>query len=119
MIKKCFELQGGNIGFGHLTDKLIIITVDLRYSFLTEPLDVRTNAGIIFMNLVYGLHYKKIACCILNWFTTSSNDKKLRRLLNLPKQETVVAFLVCGDVPDKFKVACSLKNDANETLVLH
>lgn len=68
-IDKCLDLQNGNRGFGYLADKLLIVTADVRASWTSECLDVRTNAGIYIMNLCYGLHLNKIGHCLLNWFT--------------------------------------------------
>jgi hypothetical protein len=70
MIARCFQLQNGNRGFGHLADKLLILTADLRdLVWPEERNDVFTNAGIYLMNLCYSLHRNKVAHCILNWST--------------------------------------------------
>lgn len=119
LIRKCLDLQNGNRGFGHLADKLLIVTADLGSSFENEQLDVRTNAGIYIMNLCYSLHYYKIAHCLLNWFTPPQSDLALRKLLQLPNNETVIIFIVCGDVPENFRIAVSPKNHFEKTLIMH
>lgn len=119
LIEKCLAFQNGNRGFGNLTDKLLIITADIRASFESEPLDVRTNAGIFIMNVCYALHANKVAHCLLNWFVSPSKDKSLRSLLNLHPAETIVVFIACGDVPEEFKLAGSPKKSVDEILVCH
>lgn len=68
-IRECLALQNGNRGFGHLADKLLILTADLRAVWGAERNDIFTNAGIYLMNLCYGLHKNKVAHCMLNWST--------------------------------------------------
>lgn len=119
MAAKCLSYQNGNRGFGDLADKLLVVTADVRASWPAESLDVRTNAGIYLMNLCYALHSQKVAHCLLNWFAPPIKDISLRNLLNLHPAETVVALVVCGDVPEKFKLAASPRKTVDETLVIH
>lgn len=118
-IQECLALQNGNRGFGHLADKLLILTADLRAVWGAERNDIFTNAGIYLMNLCYSLHKNKVAHCMLNWSTPPPSDKKLRKLLPISEAETVIVFIACGDVPEKFKLASSPRKSVGETLVLH
>lgn len=68
-IQKCLALQNGNRGFGHLADKLLVLTADLRAVWGAERNDIFTNAGIYLMNLCYALHKNRVAHCMLNWST--------------------------------------------------
>lgn len=120
LISKCLKLQSGNRGFGHLGDKLLVVTGDLSVVLgALEFFDLNTNVGIFIMNLCYSLHLKKIGCCVLNWYALPKQDKKLRKILNIPDEENVVAFIICGKVPDKFKIAESPKIDAKEIYTIH
>lgn len=118
-IRECLALQNGNRGFGHLADKLLILTADLRAVWGAERNDIFTNAGIYLMNLCYALHKNRVAHCMLNWSTPPLSDKKLRKLLPISEAETVIVFIACGDVPEKFKLASSPRKSVEETLVLH
>lgn len=118
-IRECLALQNGNRGFGHLADKLLVLTADLRAVWGSERNDIFTNAGIYLMNLCYALHKNKVAHCMLNWSTPPPMDLALRRLLNIPDPETVIVLIACGDVPEKFRLACSPRKSVEETLVLH
>ncbi len=118
-VRECLALQNGNRGFGHLADKLLVLTADLRAVWGTERNDLYTNAGIYLMNLCYALHKNKVAHCMLNWSTSPKNDLALRKILNIPAPESVVVLIACGDVPEKFKLASSPRKSVDETLVLH
>lgn len=69
LVRKCLALQNGNRGFGHLADKLLVLTADLRAVWGAERNDLFTNAGIYLMNLCYALHKNRVAHCLLNWST--------------------------------------------------
>lgn len=119
LISKCFSLQRGNRGFGHLVDKLIIITADIRYANQYERNDIFTNAGIYCMNLSYALHFNKVAHCILNWSVPPARDRKLREFLNIPIEEEITVFVACGGLPKSFKVASSPKKNWKSILTIH
>ena len=118
-IRECLALQNGNRGFGHLADKLLILTADLRAAWGAERNDIFTNAGIYLMNLCYALHKNRVAHCMLNWSAPPLLDQQLRRIIPIEEAETVVVFIACGDVPEKFKLASSPRKSVQETLVLH
>lgn len=118
-VQKCLALQNGNRGFGHLADKLLVLTADLRAVWGSERNDIFTNAGIYLMNLCYALHKNKVAHCMLNWSSPPPVDRALRNLLDIPDPETVIVLIACGDVPEKFRLASSPRKSAEETLVLH
>lgn len=120
LIQKCLAFQNGNRGFGELADKLLIVTGDLQTILGSQEFfDLNTNVGIFIMNLSYCLHYNKVAHCILNWYVYPENDVRLRNLVGLPNSETIVAFIVCGDVPEAFKVVRSPRVDAKQIYTIH
>lgn len=119
LVQKCLALQNGNRGFGHLADKVLVVTADLRAVSLLERNDLFVNGGIYLMNLCYALHKNRVAHCLLNWSVKPETDLKLRKLLSLPDAETVITLLACGDVPAEFKLAGSPRKCVTETLILH
>lgn len=120
LIEKCIRLQNGNRGFGHLTNKLLVVTGNLGTVLLPQEFfDLYTNVGIFIMNLSYALHEQKIAHCILNWYASPDIDGKLRSILDLPDEENVVAFIICGKVPEYFKVVCSPRNSVEDVYDIH
>ena len=110
-IKEVLNLQHGNRGFGHLADKLIVLAAELEGYVALETNAVYVDGGIYAMNLLYALHFYKVGVCTLNWFANSDEDKKLREVINLPNSQRVIVILACGNVPEKFKIALSKRNE--------
>lgn len=109
-INSILETQAGNRGFGHLTNKLIVITSELgMYSSIGERNGAYVDGGMYAMNLLYFLHYKKIAACILNCSNTLEKDVKLRELCGIKDSEVFIAMITCGIPPEKFKIANSFR----------
>ena len=110
--EKILKLQGGNRGFGHLADKVLVVTAELTgYRATSERNGVFIDGGLFSMNLLNALHHKKIMACPLNWYNSNTNDIKLREILKFPQSQTVIMLIACGDGPDKFKLAYSKKNN--------
>ena len=114
--EKILEIQGGSRGFGHLADKVLIVSADLDDTLdLKEHNDVYVEGGIFLMNLCYALHYHKIAHCVLVWFCNPANDAALRALVPAIKEtEAVVALLACGEAAETFSVAASPRRPFDE-----
>ena len=118
-IEQILKIQMGNRGFGHLADKLIILTVELGgYLSLNERNDVYVNGGIYAMNLLYALHYYQIGVCALNWSTMPELDLELRKICEIRSSETVTLIIACGGVPDKFKLVTSHRNNPSGILII-
>ncbi len=114
-IIKVLDIQGGNRGFGHLTNKLIIITADLSVcQGASEKHQVYVDGGMYAMNLLYSLHHNKIVACSLNCNFTKSKDQKLRKILDIPDSEVFIVMFSCGFAPNEFKIALSERNPTNE-----
>ncbi len=117
VINKILEIQGGNRGFGHLTDKLIILTSDLAFWHgVYERTGPYVDGGIYAMNLLYALHYNKIGACPLNCNLSPSKDKKLREICKIPKNEVFVVMISCGYPPDNFKAPISKRYSSNSII---
>lgn len=107
-IQQILKVQGGNRGFGHLADKLVIITSEVGvFTGISERNQAFIDGGIFAMNLLYALHYKRIAACILNCSATPEKDLKLRELTGIKNSEVFIAMISCGNVPEQFKVPLS------------
>lgn len=120
LIAGIFEVQNGNRGFGHMADKLLIVTADLSvYQSAEERNLAYVDGGMYAMNLLYALHFSNIGACTLNWSTSPSNDLRLRDLVAMPDSEVVILLIACGKVPEKLKYASSLRNDFKEITKIH
>lgn len=107
-IGEILDTQGGNRGFGHLANKLIIITSDVKFfSSDSERNQCYVDGGIYAMNLLYSLHHYGIGACILNCSNSVSKDLKLRKMCDISDSEVFIAMIACGIPPEEFKVARS------------
>lgn len=118
-VQEILKVQTGNNGFGHLAPQLIVLTSDTSMVASKEYNDSYTNAGIFAMNLSYALYYKKIASCILNWSVLPKDDKTLRRIAEIPREETIVLIMVLGKTPENFKIAVSKRQPVKEYFINH
>lgn len=120
LIQQCLSLQNGNRGFGHLFDKLLIVSVNLNSLIWTwERNSIFVDGGMYLMNLCYSLHRNKIGTCLLNWAVSPKTDKTLRKLIKMPPSETIIAFLGCGGVPEQLNLVISPRKTAKDTLTVH
>lgn len=116
-IKQVLNVQTGNRGFGHLADKLIVLTTELGgFLALKERNDAYVNGGIYAMNLLYALHYHQIGACPLNWCADPVQDLELRKICDIPPSESVILIIACGSIPDNFKLATSHRNKVSKIL---
>ncbi len=108
LLSECLKIQNGNRGFGHLGNKLLIVTAKVSSQLSSnEFFSIYIDGGIFLMNLAYALHYNKIAHCILNWFADPKQDKALRQIIDLPEDENVIAYVLCGEASSNFKQVAS------------
>lgn len=115
-IGEILKIQGGNRGFGHLTNKLIIVCSNVSlFSKALERNQAFIDGGIYAMNLLYALHYNKIGACILNCSVSPEKDAQLRKLIKIPESEVFIAMIACGIPPNEFKVAVSKRYDLDTT----
>jgi hypothetical protein len=119
-IKAVLEIQKGNRGFGHLANKLLVITADLEGLIdAKERNDLFTNGGMFLMNLCYSLFYHEIAHCVLNWSKSPEEDIAFRKIVRIKESENIIALLACGETPDVFYVAASPRKSLKDVLVIH
>ncbi len=103
VMKSILEVQGGNRGFGHLADKLIVITAEVGLFYnAAERNQAFIDGGIYAMNLLYSLHYNEIGACILNCSFTPEKDQELRSLVEIKPSEVFIAMVACGNLPEEF-----------------
>lgn len=108
MIIRLLEMQGGARGFGHLANKLILVTGELGlFCNSNERNQVYIDGGIYSMNLLYAIHSSEIAACILNCSFTPAKEKEIKEYGKIRKSEVLISMIVCGIPPDNFKIASS------------
>jgi nitroreductase len=115
-INKILDFQGGNRGFGHLANKLIVIAAEIGvFTSVAERNEAFIDGGIYAMNLLYALHYHDVASCILNCSNTPEKDKRLRTLCQIKNSEVFIAMIACGIPPESFKIAASKRYELEAT----
>lgn len=119
-VQKVLALQSGNRGFGHLVDKVILITSDIQsWNVPGERFSPYLDSGFFAMNLLYALHYYHIGACPLNWSENSDRNYKLHKLLNIPDNEIITMMISCGYPVEVFKVVRSKRKPLSSIVVEH
>lgn len=112
------NLQNGNRGFGHLADKILLITSEQgAWSYKTRT-SAYLDAGIYTMNLLYALHYYKLCACTLNCHLSVNEMKKLRKILDIPTSELPIVFISVGYAPERFIIAKSQRLDVEQIVTI-
>ena len=117
--KEILDLQEGNRGFGHLIDKVVVITTRYcgctRYSDRFYPF---VDAGIYSMNLLYALHYYQVGAIPLVWLSTEERDKTLRRMIAAADDEMPCLVVGVGAVAEHVVCASSPRKNLSETVIV-
>lgn len=117
IIKTILKIQNGNRGFGHLSNKLIVITTDLYYfEGVGERNQAFIDAGMFSMSLLYALHYEGLGACPLNWCVSPNKSKRLRKILKINESETIILIIAIGHIPEKIDVAKATRKNIDEII---
>jgi nitroreductase len=115
--EKVLSLQNGNRGFGHLANAIVVFTGNVSsFRFADERNELYLNSGMFAMSFIYALHNNGIGSCALNWSVAPRVDRKLRRIIEIPDNETITLVLSCGYLPNRIKVAASPRRETNEAV---
>jgi len=107
---RVLQYQNGNEGFGHLADRIILITADLR-SFLSsgERHQASVDSGMFAMSLILVFQSQGIASCCLNLCLSAHKEIALRKTTKLSKWEKPIMLIAIGYPPENLKVAFSAR----------
>ena len=108
------NIQTGNRGWGHRANKLLLLTSDMNcwnFQFRTSAF---LDGGIFTQNLLYSLHYYKIAACTMNAELSPKAIEKLRRIIGFKESEIPIDFIAIGIPPETFKYAGSQRIDVKK-----
>src|SRR5690606_13556159 len=90
-IDKVLSLQNGNRGFGHEIPCLLILCVDISaFDTAGERYQQWVDGGMFSMSIVWALHSLGLASCCLNWSKGPIDDLKLRKLVKIKNEHTVL-----------------------------
>lgn len=117
IIHKLVDLQNHQRGFADNANPLLVVSYEMKdWGAGEQWFGGYLDSGIYIMNLLYSLHYYKIAAIPLNWYATIENNNKLRAILNLPESHVPVAFVACGYPIDEFKLVTSKRRNIEEII---
>ena len=68
------------------------------------------------MNLLYSLHFYKIAACPAHWGHNYQKDKKIKQEIYLANSEKVICLIPIGVPKNEFKTTLSLRHSNEEIL---
>lgn len=119
-VQEVLRLQAANRGFGHLANKAIIVTCELGvFHGLRERNAGFVDGGLLAMNLLYALHYYKIAACTLNCSLSIKTEKKIKKICNIKESESLVLMICCGIPPQEFNFASSTRYPVDHILSIN
>lgn len=118
-IDKILDIQGGFRGYSNKVHQLLIVTNDRNYYYTVgERNQFYIDGGIFLMNLLYSLHFYKIANCPANWGKTIEYESKLDQVIKIPKSEKIICMVPIGIAVDEFRVTLSKRRNLEEVLYL-
>lgn len=116
IIRKILELQGGNRGFGHLSNKLIVVTSEVGvFCQANERNQAFVDGGMYAMNLLYCLHHYEIGACVMNCSFFPKKERQLREVCGIKDSEVFIVMVACGKPGDNLRIAHSPRYTISET----
>lgn len=117
-ILNALKFQNWNTWFSDKIDKLLIITSDLSsFHIGTERYQNWIDGGMFAMSVIYWLHAVWLWSCCLNWSAYFYNDIKLRKVVPIKKNESIIMMIAVGNIPEKLKVTQSPRKNISEVLI--
>jgi nitroreductase len=117
--KLVLSYQNGNSGFGHLVDKVLIVTSDLQnFASVGERNQCWIDGGMYAMSVIYALHSLGLGTCCLNWSVEYKVDRQMRKAAGISDSEAVIMMIGVGHLPDEFMVAQSSRKKIDEVLIV-
>jgi nitroreductase len=114
-IDKILSIQNGFTGHTENVKQLLIVSSDRNYFFsIGERNQLYIDGGIFLMNLLYCLHFYKIANCPANWGKTYKDETKLANVIDIPTSEKIICMIPIGIANEDFKITLSQRRDLSE-----
>ena len=114
--KKIIAMGQGFSGFNKSTINPIVITFDVNANyFIGERNQGWLNAGLFSMNLVNALHSRGIGSCFCQFGNTTTDERKIKSMLNIPDSERIAVIISCGYYCDESIITHSPRRKVNDT----
>lgn len=118
-ISQVMNLQHGGRTFAEKIDTLFIICSDLEgYWYANEQRCSLIDAGLFSMQFVNALLYNGIGSCILHWSVLPNKDKKLRKLINPPKNWEINILIAGGKLQDSTNTCPSIRRNPEDIIMM-
>jgi nitroreductase len=115
--RRVLRVQNGNLGFGHLAARILLICADVRaYVTSGERHEAYINCGMFAMTLIYALQAQGIVSCCLNLSRYSFQEAAVRRACRIAAWELPAMMIAIGYPPAEFKVAVSARLPVEDVL---
>lgn len=114
-------IQSGMNATAENVNQILIITSEIG-SFISpvERNQMFIDGGIFLQNLLYALHFNRIAACALNWSKPFFYEYKVRKYLKISQRKRIIAIVAIGYPIENFKVPFSCRKEVNEIFhVIH
>lgn len=116
-INECLKIQDGFNGFSENVSQLLILTTDRSYFYSTgERNQLYIDGGIYLLNLLYALHFYKIAACPANWGKDFTQDSKVRKVIKVPESEQIICMIPIGIAQEEISFTLSYRRTVDEVL---
>ena len=111
------EMQNHQRGFADNANPLLVLAFDRKdWETGEQWFGGYLDAGIYLMNLLYALHFHKIAAIPLNWYAPLEYTQELREMLGMSASQVPVAVVACGYPKSDFKLVTSKRLPAEDVL---
>ncbi|MGS2764946.1 nitroreductase family protein [Sinomicrobium sp. M5D2P9] len=116
-IDEILKIQAGFRGYSENVKQLLVLTADRNYFYTVgERNQLYIDGGIFLMNLLYALHFYKIANCPANWGKTVKDDRLARKVIDLKENEKIICLIPIGKAVDDIRVCLSERRTIDEVL---
>ncbi|MBL0602056.1 nitroreductase family protein [Aeromonas dhakensis] len=117
-IDKLLIIQGGLTGYTKNINQVLLLTVDRNYFYTVgERNQFYIDGGMFLMNMLYALHYYKIANCPANWGKLINEEEQLTGVVDLPESEKIICVVPIGIAKNEFRVTLSQRRELSEVLI--
>jgi nitroreductase len=115
IIDQVLRIQGGFGGYTDHVSQLLILTTNRNYFYTVgERNQMFIDGGMFLMNLLYALHFYKIANCPANWGKIIQEERLLNDYISLPESEKIICMIPIGVAKETFRVTLSKRRDVDE-----
>lgn len=119
IMRAVLDLQGGFRGY-KMPPSLLLVTSDLSaFVAAVERNQAFIDGGLFMMLLLLGLEQVGLGSCSLNTAMGKERESAIRKILNLPESEVLIAFIAVGHFDPTVMIPRSKRLPVEEILFSH